>query len=125
DQMDVYLPELFNKINKSARISHVLLNMVSYYDMCERCGDTFFREYENGKGFTNLFNRALISKGYAVPSYGIKFFVACAGLEKYPSDDGTILRDSIEKRTCSISHNDKEAINLLNVNLAVAQHYIN
>jgi hypothetical protein len=125
DQIDVYLPELLNEINKSARISHVLLNMVSYYDMCERCGDTFFREYENGKGFTNLFNKALMSKGYVVPPYGIKFFVACAGLEKYPSDDGTVLRDSIEKRTCSISHNGKEAINLVNVNLAVAQHYIN
>lgn len=125
DRINFYLPKILYNINKEAKISQVLLNMVSYYDMCERCGDTFFREYENRRGFMNAFNNALSSKGYTIPAQGINFFVACAGLEKYSSDDGTILRDSLEAPKCSIPHEGKEAINLLNTNLAVAQHYIN
>jgi hypothetical protein len=126
EQMSVYLPELLNKISKEETvISHVLLNMVSYNDMCERCGDTYFRECENGKGFINTLNSVIVENGYKIPFRGINFFVACSGLEKYPSDDGTILRDSTEKIKCSIPHKDEEVINLLNYNPAVAQHYIN
>jgi hypothetical protein len=123
-EADEYLPNILRQIRKEATVIDLLLNIVSYNDMCERCGDTFFRASEKNS-FTSIMKAALEKEDYKVSPNGIRFFVACTGLEKYPSDDGTILRDQHDQAICSVSYADKDGIDLLNYkHPTVPQHYL-
>lgn len=99
---DEYLPQILHQIIKEATITTFLLNIVSSNDMCERCGDTFFRATER-KSITNIWEPVLKEKEYAIPLEGIHFFIACAGLHKYSDDKGIALRDTNSPEICSVS----------------------
>lgn len=123
-KIDEFFPIIFAKINKEATITTLLLNIVSFNDMCERCGDTFFRATERSS-FVSIMKATLKENNYKIPLEEILFFVACSGLEKYPSDDHTILRDQHDHTLCSISHENKDGIDVFKYKYpTVAQHYL-
>ncbi|AIL12684.1 hypothetical protein IM40_02745 [Candidatus Paracaedimonas acanthamoebae] len=123
---DEYLSQFLPQITKGSTITTFLLNIISSRDMCEKCGDTLFRAIE-GKNVTSIWESA-IKKEYTIPPQGIRFFVACVGLQAYP-DNGIILRDNEDQKTSSISgivkSSEQNGIDLLNYKYpTVAQHYL-
>lgn len=126
---DEYLSKILSQLSKQATITTFLLNISSFNDMCEKCGDTFFRATER-KSITSIWEPLIKKEGYTISPEGIRFFVACAGLHKYPrlSSDGkslVALRDKQDQAICSVSLNGKDGIDLLNYqHPTVALHYL-
>lgn len=89
--------------------------------MCKRCGDTFFRAIE-GKSITSIWEPVVKNEEYTIPPEGIRFFVACAGLHKYPDDNGIVLRDTKNPEICSISSATKDGKEQDGINLLSYQH---
>lgn len=121
---DEYLSKILSQIAKDATITSFLLNIISSNDMCKRCGDTFFRAIE-GKSVTSIWEPVIKNEEYTIPPEGLRFFVACIGLQAYP-ESGIILRDNKDQEICSIGDVTKEVgIDLLSYQYPrIAQHYL-
>jgi hypothetical protein len=116
--MDLYLLSLLKEVKASSKIVSVILDLVSYWDMCERCGDTLFREIEEGKVFFSKLIGKLTAKNFLIDK--IKLFISCASLEAYPDDDGSFLRD---RKDLPIVSQHGNVINLEGSNQFIAQYY--
>ncbi|MBN9344484.1 MAG: hypothetical protein BGO76_06630 [Caedibacter sp. 38-128] len=125
---DEYLSQISPQIAKGATITTFLLNIISSNDMCQRCGDTFFRAIE-GKNVTNIWGSLIKKEIHTIPPEGLRFFVACVGLQAYP-ENGIILRDNEGQEICSISSVTRDGTEEVGIDLlsyqypTVAQHYL-
>lgn len=77
------------KTKGSPQVIQLVLHINSYYDSCESCSSTLFRECEVGRMFLKKFGDRLKSQHYLYPHNDLLLLVETSGLIAYRNKGGT------------------------------------
>lgn len=84
--MDFLFRHFFNKIPEvegRPQITQIILHMSSYYDVCNTCADTLFRESEAGRMFLGKLNSRLKAQYYLYPQNHLSLLTETSGILEY------------------------------------------